>query len=73
MTREHSPDLVAFVFNGQRRSIAAGSKVAELVDAGWGRAVAVARNRTVVPRSEWDAVCIEAGDEIEIVRPIQGG
>lgn len=37
------------------------------------RGYAVARNGTVVPKSRWDDVQVEAGDDIEIAAPMQGG
>lgn len=59
--------------NGATRSLVTGTCIAEVVEAGWGRGVAVARNGEVVPRGEWATTRLEPGDEIEIVRPIQGG
>jgi sulfur carrier protein len=35
--------------------------------------VAVAVNDTVVPRREWHARMLAAGDRVEIVRAVQGG
>jgi thiazole synthase len=35
--------------------------------------VAVERNRSLVPRSKWDSVSIEGGDEIEVVHFVGGG
>ncbi len=35
--------------------------------------LAVAVNSDVVPREEWPGVKLEAGDDVEIVRPLQGG
>jgi sulfur carrier protein len=35
--------------------------------------VAVALNDEVVPKGEWDAVTLTAGDRIEILRAIGGG
>jgi sulfur carrier protein len=37
------------------------------------RFLAVAVNGIVVRRSEWPAAPLSAGDEVEIVRPLQGG
>jgi sulfur carrier protein len=37
------------------------------------RFVAVAVNGTVVPRRDWPSVTVGASDEIEIVRPREGG
>lgn len=38
-----------------------------------GKKVAVAVNETFVPRTDWCARVIEAGDRLDIVAPIQGG
>jgi sulfur carrier protein len=35
--------------------------------------VAVARNSEVVPRSQWSATALAAGDELELVTAVQGG
>ena len=37
------------------------------------RFLAVAVNGTVVRRAEWPVAALSAGDDIEIVRPLQGG
>ena len=37
------------------------------------RGVAVARNGTVVPRARWPETPLEDGDDIEIVKIMQGG
>ena len=37
------------------------------------RGLAVAVNAALVPRRQWDAQHLSAGDEVEIVRPLQGG
>ena len=37
------------------------------------RGVAVALNGAVVPRSEWAAQRLSAGDDVEIVGAVQGG
>jgi sulfur carrier protein len=37
------------------------------------RFLAIALNGAVVRRSEWRSTPLSAGDEVEIVRPIQGG
>ena len=38
-----------------------------------GRGVAVALNGTLVRRAQWSATALKAGDEVEIVRAMQGG
>jgi len=37
------------------------------------RGVAVAINGTVTPRARWTETLLAGGEEIEIVRPLQGG
>jgi sulfur carrier protein len=37
------------------------------------RFVAVAVNGAVVHRAEWPQAALSAGDDVEIVRPLQGG
>ena len=63
--------------NGDLRSLPWGTAVAEvvrdLVGGDGQRGVAVARNGAVITRAEWQTTRIEAGDDIEVVRPIQGG
>ncbi|HYG91618.1 MAG TPA: sulfur carrier protein ThiS [Azospirillum sp.] len=62
--------------NGQAEPLAAAT-VAELLAArGIGpdaRAVAVALNGAVVRRGDWPATALNPGDELDIVRPFQGG
>lgn len=63
--------------NGDDVVLDAPLTVAELVREQTGRqaplGVAVARNRQVVPRSQWSAVTVDDGDEIELVGVMQGG
>jgi len=40
---------------------------------GSARGVAVALNGAVVPRAAWPSTSLKAGDEVEIVRVLQGG
>ncbi len=37
------------------------------------RFLAVAVNGAVVRRAEWPALTLSSGDDVEIVRPLQGG
>ena len=62
--------------NGELRSVAAGMKLATLVQ--WaagaaGEGIAVAVNGAVVPRAQWQEREVGDGDDIEIVRAVQGG
>lgn len=61
--------------NGDPVELGPGTTVAEVV-AGWCRSprgVAVARNREVVPRSQWAATVVGDGDRLEIVTAAPGG
>jgi len=61
--------------NGRERAITAGDTVADLVRA-WCDSpdgIAVARNREVVPRSQWVATPLVARDVVEIVTAAAGG
>lgn len=65
------------VLNGERRPLPpTGLLVDLLVAVGvtpQTPAVAVAVNGRVVPRSVWAASRVAHGDQVEVVRPIQGG
>ncbi|MGH7093439.1 MAG: sulfur carrier protein ThiS [Stellaceae bacterium] len=62
--------------NGEEAEIAAGT-VAELLAARGidpaARFLAVAVNGAVVRRAEWPHAALAVGDQVEIVRPLQGG
>lgn len=60
------------VVNGDKREVAPGARVATLVE-GDGKGWAIARNGEVVRRGEWHTTELAAGDEIEIVKAVQGG
>ena len=61
--------------NGQRREVAPGSTVAQLVDvltrapAG----VAVAVNDVVVRRADWSSTVLDEADRVEVLTAVQGG
>jgi sulfur carrier protein len=61
--------------NGAEEPLAA--TVAELLArkgvAEGARGVAVALNGAVVPSGSWEGAALAPGDEVEIVRPFQGG
>jgi sulfur carrier protein len=61
--------------NGERRELDDGTSVADVVrtltDAE--RGVAVAVDGEVVPRSAWGAVSLVEGQQIEVLRAVQGG
>ena len=61
--------------NGERREVPAGVNVsAMLVHLGItaGR-VAIERNLDLLPRDQWDATAVAAGDRYEIVHLVGGG
>jgi sulfur carrier protein len=62
--------------NGVEEEVAAAT-VAELLAARGidpaARFLAVAVNGAVVRRATWDDAALQAGDAVEIVRPLQGG
>jgi sulfur carrier protein len=61
--------------NGEAREIRAGATLADLLlELGFGgRRVAVAVNRSVVPRAGHSARAIAPGDRIEILEAVGGG
>ncbi|MGK6321050.1 sulfur carrier protein ThiS [Sphingomonas sp. DT-204] len=71
----HTDGTVSIIVNGEHRRVAAGLSLAELAgELGLApEKVAVERNLEVVPRSTLAQVCVEDGDEIEIVHFVGGG
>ena len=68
-------DIVDIVVNGVHLTVEPGSTVAELVTR-WcasPEGIAVARNREVVPRSEWATTPLGTSDTVEIVTAAAGG
>ncbi len=66
---------LAIVVNGEDRSVKAGETVSDLLRAiglESGR-VAIERNLKILPRADWAATRIEAGDRYEIVQFVGGG
>ena len=68
---------VAVTLNGQPTRVAAGSTVADLVrglleDAD-PKGVAVAVDRCVIPRSDWDCTPVPPGALVEVVGAAAGG
>ena len=66
----------SIIVNGEEQSLVADS-VWHLLQARSidprRKGVAVALNGAVVPRGAWRETALEAGDEIEIVKPFAGG
>ena len=62
------------IVNGEEREIAAGSVDALLSELEYeGTHFAIAINYDVLPKSRWAETRLQAGDEIEIITPRQGG
>ncbi|MGN6404000.1 sulfur carrier protein ThiS [Sinomonas sp.] len=82
-----TPSTLALTVNGERRDLAEGSSVLDLVSSALGRdlgpdgrpadggrlGVAVALNSEVVPRIRWASTPLAAGDAVELVTAMQGG
>jgi thiazole synthase len=71
----HSDGTISITVNGEHRRVAAGLSIADLArDLGLvAEKVAVERNLEVVPRSTIAQVCLEDGDDLEIVHFVGGG
>jgi len=68
-------DSLGIRVNGEHRRVLSGISVAEMVN-GLGLdplRVAVERNLEIVPRSSLGEVCVEDGDDFEIVHFVGGG
>ena len=63
------------MLNGAPRVAPAGQTLSELVVALQleGQALALAVNRSVVPRQRWSETALNAQDRVDIVRAIGGG
>ncbi|KJC52837.1 thiamine biosynthesis protein ThiS [Bradyrhizobium sp. LTSP885] len=62
------------IVNGEQRDIAASHVDTLLSELDYeGTHFAIAVNYDVVPKSRWAATALNAGDEIEIITPRQGG
>ena len=62
--------------NGEDAELAVGTIAELLVERGIdpkARFLAVAVNGAVVRRAEWPEAALSPGDNVEIVRPLQGG
>jgi sulfur carrier protein len=64
------------LLNGERREIGEGATVESVVlaaGASNGRGVAVALDGEVVPRGEWASTEVRDGQQVEVLRAVQGG
>ena len=69
--------MTAVVVNGEQVELSAGATVAAAIrEVGVPepeRGVAVAVDGEVVPRAEWDGRQLREGQQVEVVRAVQGG
>ncbi len=68
-------NMMLVTLNGESRSVAPGTSIAQLAE-GLGldpRKIAVERNLAIVPRSTLAEVLVEDGDQLEIVHFVGGG
>ena len=65
------------IVNGEERPFPGDGEISSLLTdlgvRGDRKGVAIAVNGELVPRQEWDNVRLAAGDQVELVRPVQGG
>jgi len=67
--------VVDIQLNGERRRVAEGATVADLLDelGRHPRTVAVEHNGQILPRPRYAATRLAAGDRVEVVGFVQGG
>jgi sulfur carrier protein len=67
--------MTEIILNGAPHQVAPGATLADLVEALAlsNQALAMAVNRTVVPRQQWHQRGMQPGDRVEVVRAIGGG
>jgi thiamine biosynthesis protein ThiS len=74
VSSEPAAGLLRVRLNGEDRQVAPGTVLDLLAAlARDPRLVAVERNGEIVPRAEYGAVALAAGDRLEIVQFVQGG
>ena len=67
---------IEITVNGETQRVAAAPLRDALCEIGYDpeqQGIAVALNLTVVPRAEWSAVRVGAGDQLDIIGAKQGG
>ncbi|HEX9171449.1 MAG TPA: sulfur carrier protein ThiS [Telluria sp.] len=67
--------MTEIMLNGAPHQVAPGTTLADLIEALSlaDQALALAVNRSVVPRQQWRERGVQPGDQVEVVRPIGGG
>jgi thiamine biosynthesis protein ThiS len=68
-------ETISIVVNGEAREAVGGVTVTQLLEALGihGGRVAIERNLQILPRAEWNATRVAAGDRYEIVQFVGGG
>ncbi|MDO8651474.1 MAG: sulfur carrier protein ThiS [Undibacterium sp.] len=67
--------MISITLNGEAYQLAQGQTLAGLVDALdlSGQAIAVAVNRQIIARAQWQDQLLQAQDKVDVVRAIGGG
>ena len=67
--------MTEITLNGAPHRVARATTLANLIEALSlsNQGVALAVNRTIVPRQQWHEQAIQPGDQIDVVRAIGGG
>ena len=67
--------MIIIILNGEVYQLAQGQTLAGLVDALQlsGQAIAVAVNRQIIARAQWQDQLLQAQDKVDVVRAIGGG
>jgi sulfur carrier protein len=72
-----TPLELTLTVNGDPLTLAPGSTIADIVaaltDGAEPRGIAVAVDRSVIPRSEWGTTAARAGSRVEVVTAAAGG
>lgn len=68
-------ETISIVVNGEAKEVPGGASVAQLLQmlGLYAGRVAIERNLQILPRSEWGATQVAAGDRYEIVQFVGGG
>lgn len=67
--------LIEIIINGEPQQIATGATVTELIQqlALTPERLAIELNLNILPRAQWAATRLQAGDQLEIVHFVGGG
>lgn len=66
---------IEIILNGEARQLSGQQSVAELVAALdlSGQAIAVAVNRSIIARAQWNEHLLQPSDQVDVVHAIGGG